>query len=300
MSWRTIIISTKARLSIKNNQLILSREEEISIPLEDISSLMLENRDITITTYLLSELAKQNIAVFICDEKHLPCGILTGFQPHSRQYKIMKAQINMTEPFMKNCWKEIIKQKITNQAICLKLLNKPSEEKSLQSILKKIKSGDISNQEAYAAQLYFKTLLDCENREKETTINAALDYGYAVLRGAVARTLTGYGFLPAMGIHHCNERNPFNLADDFIEPFRPVIDLWAFAHIKTQTDDLTPKLKIELTKLLHVDIKINQGNYTILGAIDQTIASFSTACQEQNPKRLKLPILIPLHQHQNE
>jgi CRISPR-associated protein Cas1 len=260
---------------------------------------MLESPQITLTTSLLAEIAAKNIAVFSCDAKHLPVGVYTAFQPHSRQWRIMKAQIGMSKPFAKQCWKLIIEQKILNQAACLKIWEKPGSDE-LKKIAQEVKSADATNREAYAARLYFQYLCEGFRRHQDDVINASLNYGYAILRGAIARTLVAYGFMPAMGIHHCNELNKFNLADDFIEVFRPAVDLWTWNNITEDMENLDKKYREGLIKLLHMDMVIKEKRQSILRCIEQTVASFSTACLKKDISLLELPELIPLTVHRYE
>lgn len=297
MTWRTVSINNPANLRLRHNKLYLT--PDISIPLDEINSIILENPQVTVTGQLLSALSDYNITLFSCNAQYLPTGVFLPFQPHHRQLKILKAQLNVSKPFKKQCWAQIVRQKIKNQAICLSLLSKPAAE-YLSKIATTVQSGDTTNRESYAAQIYFSDLLQSFGRRTDNTINAALNYGYSILRGVIARTLATYGFQPAVGIHHRNELNAFNLADDLIEPLRPLIDLWTAQNISLTDEQLTSYHKKEIKKLLYNMILINQRHVTILYAIEQMVQSFSTACLEETPKLLNLPILIPMQEHNNE
>lgn len=295
MSWRSVFISNPARLSLKSNHLVIRQEEEILVPLEDISVIVIETDQATITSKLLNEIARHKISLFICDSKHLPSGLFLPFQQHSRFLKILKRQLEQTAPFKKNCWRMIVEQKIKNQAICLEILGKRGAEE-LRAIASDVKSGDSTNRESVAAKLYFDIYMPNTNRQEDNTVNAALNYGYSIMRGAVARSLTSYGFLTAVGIHHKNELNSFNLADDFMELFRPLIDLWTAQNI---SDDcgFTKKERIGLLALQNVDIMIFMERHSVIRAIEIMISSFSYACSCGKPEMMKLPELIPISSH---
>lgn len=298
MSWRNVLVSNPARLSLKNASLLVKQEEEILVPLEDISTIVVESEQATITSKLLDEIARRGIALYICDPKHMPSGLFLSFQQHSRFVKTLKTQINVTEAFRKNCWRLIVQGKIMNQAKCLDIIGMPGSE-DLKQIGANVKSGDSSNRESVAARLYFEIYMPYANRQTDDRINAALNYGYSIIRGAVARSLTSYGFLPALGLHHRSELNSFNLADDFMEPLRPLVDLWVAQNIH---DDgaLDKKDRVGLLSLLQADMAISGERQATARAIDIMAASFSTACASTRPGKLKLPELIPISAHSYE
>lgn len=295
MSWRSILISNPARLSLKNNHLVVKQEEEILVPLEDISVIVIETDRAIVTSKLLDEIARHKILLFVCDPKHLPSGLFLPFQQHSRFLKILKIQLELTAPFKKNSWKMIVEQKIKNQAICLEILDKRGAEE-LCLIASAVKSGDNTNRESAAAKLYFDIYMPNTNRQEDNTVNAALNYGYSIMRGAVARTLASYGFLPAVGIHHRNELNAFNLADDFMELFRPLVDLWVAQNIN-ERDEFTKRERIGLLSLLNADMMIFMERHSVMRAIEIMISSFSNACSYGRPELIKLPELMPISDH---
>lgn len=165
-----------------------------------------------------------------------------------------------------------------------------------------MKSGDKNHAESQAAALYFRVLFGSDfARIQENSINAHLNYGYTVLRSAIARTLVQYGFLPVLGLQHHSELNPFNLADDFIEPFRPIVDLLVYESMLSGClkDDLSSKSKQDLIALLYHQIKLKSRCYTVLAAMDRTIQSFQAALME-NSKSLILPEIVPLKEQDYE
>lgn len=299
MSWRSLCIANPACLSIKNSQLVIKQEQETTLPLEDIGAIMIESNQVSITSAALSAMSANGIAAFVCDNKHLPCGVLLPFHLHSRQWRVLKAQLTMTKPLAKQCWKRIVEQKIVNQSYCLDFLGKPGGE-ALRDIGKSVKSGDADNREAYASRIYFQHLFDNFTRKDDTIINSALNYGYAVIRGYVARTLAIFGFNPAMGIHHTNELNAFNLADDFMEVFRPVVDLFVITHISAEKTELTTQDKAKLLGMLHLDMRMGINHKAVTNCIEEMIAGFSSICHKKDLNFIKLPHLLPLESHEYE
>lgn len=295
MGWRNIFISNPARLSLKNNHIVIRQQEETTVPLEDISVIVIETERAVITSKLLDALARRGIALFTCDPGHLPSGIFLSFQQHSRLLKVLKTQLELTLPFRKSSWRMVVEQKIKNQAACLEILAKDGAE-ALRRIASEVKSGDGTKRESVAAKLYFDIYMPNTNRQEDNTVNAALNYGYSIMRGAVARSLVSYGFLPALGIHHRNELNSFNLADDFMELFRPLVDLWVAQNVEDGCE-FSKKERNGLLSLLHADILIFSERHSVLRAIDIMTASFSNACSYSNHNLLKLPELIPISDH---
>ncbi|MEG9500183.1 type II CRISPR-associated endonuclease Cas1 [Mannheimia indoligenes] len=304
MSWRSILISKGGKLSLRQNQMVIWQEEqEFSVPLEDIAVIVIESREVVITTPLLSALALNGITLLTCDEQFIPCGQWLPFGQYHRQLKTLKLQLEMSQPLKKQLWQAIVQQKIRNQAFVLSQTKRSDIAEKLQNMAKRVKSGDKENLEAQAAQLYFQTAFGKDFRRwQENAINAHLNYAYTVLRSAVARSLVLYGWLPTLGIFHHSELNPFNLADDFIEPFRPLVDLqvWDLWRQDKLSDSLTPHTKQKLVGLLHYQLRFQEQTFNTLAAIDRTVGSFQAAIAQQDPSLLKLPEILPLKEHHYE
>lgn len=297
MSWRSLIISHPSKLSLKNNQLCIEQGETWSVPLEDISAIVIESQQVLITESLLSKLCENNTVVYFCDSKHIPNGYLLPYYQHSRQLKVLKEQISLSEPFKKRCWQRIIKQKVINQAYVLRCIGKFDVEKRLLKMLSNIDSGDTKNIEGQVAKIYFKELFERGfNRNFDNIYNACLDYGYTILRGAIARSIAEYGYIPSLGIHHKSELNNYNLADDFIEPFRPIVDLWTRQNINLK-DEFRTKIRNELVDLLNYDVIIDGKRHCVLNAINVMLSSFTTSIQSKDYEKLLVPIIVPLERH---
>ncbi len=299
MAFRNLIIENPAHISVRNQQLLIRTDREHSVALEDISALLLESNRSTITTAALSQLGQCGCAVFLCDDKHLPCAVTMPFLQHSRGPKQLQAQMDCSEPRKKQLWQSIVKAKITNQALCLEYAQKEDSAKALHAMTPQVRSGDIGNMEATAAQYYFPALFGADFiRSTDNSINSGLNYGYAILRGCMARYLTVYGFLPAIGLHHKNNLNSFNLADDLMEPFRPVVDLLVAACF-ADDDLLTPDRKRLLFNCLNLEILSGGQRHSVAYAMERLVRSLGSALSEKSTL-LCLPQLLDLKQHSYE
>lgn len=300
MSWRSVIITQPTKLSVKNRQLQITQEEEFNIPLEDISAIVLETPQVNISAKAMSLMAENKIVMYSCDDKHLPNGIFMPFSTHSRELKVLKIQLNCTESFKKRCWQKIIIQKIQNQAYVLKVSNRPFISEYLETLATKVNSGDTENKEAIAAKSYFTSLFGNNfSRGFDNIYNTCLNYGYSIIRGAIARTVVSYGYIPAMGIHHKSELNNYNLVDDLIEPFRPVVDLWVKSNVNDETE-FDKYIRSELVNLLNVDVVIQGKLHSVNNAINVMVASYTTAINQNDYKKLELPQIMPLQIHSYE
>lgn len=299
MEFRSVFVSNPAQLSARRGQLVIRQEEEVSIPMEDISSLLLESRAISITSAALQELTEQGVTVFICDATHLPAALVLPMNRHSRQLKLLKGQISMTKPVQKRIWQSVVTAKISNQARCLSLLGHP-EGNELRFLASQVRSGDPDNLEASAAARYFPALFGSGfTRGEECRINAALNYGYAILRGTVARNLVMRGLEPCLGIFHHSELNQFNLADDLMEPYRPLVDLYVASRVPDDDGPLTPSLKQQLFHLTNYLVEQNGKRFRMISAIGRMADSFSRMVQRETGP-LELPLLLPLQPYRYE
>lgn len=302
MAFRNIYICNTASLSVQNEQLVIYTDVKHTVPLEDITTLVLESLQSTITAYTLYKCNQYNIALITCDKKHLPIGILQPYSQHSRQLSVLTKQIEMSKPLKNRLWQQVVRQKIENQAICLELIGQYSQADYLYALAQEVNSGDKGNKESIAASFYFKALYGkAFSRSQDSTVNAALNYGYAIIRGAVARAIATYGLQPSLGIFHHSELNAFNLADDFIEPLRPLVDLWVVMNQELLEEELTIQNKQSLISLLGHDMLIDGARHTIHNVAEKMIKSYVSAIQQTTPYyTLLLPKLIMLQEHMYE
>lgn len=299
MGYRVLFLTNPVNLSVKNEQLIIDNGELTRIPLEDIECVVADTLQLKFTAYTLSKFSEYSISFYITDMSHHPSGVFLPLSDnHSRHMSVLKNQLEMTLPTKKKLWKQIIYQKIENQANVLKLCGK-SNWKEVDNLKQKVKSGDSDNIEAVAASAYFKFLFGKDfKRASECGINSALNYGYAILRGTIAKYLMAYGYEPSLGLFHKSSLNSYNLADDLIEPYRPLIDLFV-AKSTGFDDDLTTLKKAQLVNLLNCDVIIDKKLFACARAIEWTVSSLTSFIQ-QNRSELLLPSLIDLEQHKYE
>ena len=299
MEFRAIFIANQAQLSVRREQLVIRQAQEVTVPMEDITSLLLESQAVTISTAALQKLAEYGVTVYICDEKHLPAALLLPVNRHSRQLKVLKGQIAMTKPVQKRLWQSVVMAKIRNQARCLELLSRP-EGGDLLELARSVRSGDPDNCEASAAVQYFPALFGQGfTRDTGCLTNAALNYGYAILRGAVARNLAVHGIEPCLGIFHHSELNQFNLADDLMEPYRPLVDLYVASQVNDKERNLTPKMKQNLFNLTNYMVRQNGKRYRMISAVGRMTESFARVLAQPSSS-LELPELIPLESYRYE
>jgi len=300
VSWRSVVISRPAKLKREHYSLAIEQEQTAFVPFEDIAVIVLNHREITLTHPVLSACGEYGISLFATGDTHHPSGVFLPFLPHSRATRWLRLQLDLPRPVAKQTWASIVRKKIANQAACLRLAGRDGADR-LESYARRVRSGDPDNLEGQAAAFYFSRLFGKDfYRKQEQFINAALDYGYAVLRGTIARGLVAHGLMPSIGIFHASEQNAFNLADDIIEPFRPVIDLYVATSSIPETDELRPTDKAALVGLLNVDVGMPRGKMSVLSAIEHSIESLARIYDGGSETLLELPTLIGLEQHRLE
>lgn len=297
MTWRSVVISRPAKLRRDHYSLAIEQAETAFIPFEDIAVIVLNHREISLTHPVLSACGEYGISLFATGDTHHPSGVFLPFLPHSRATRWLRLQLDLPKPVAKQTWAAIVRKKITNQAICLKL-SRCAGVSRLESYSRRVRSGDSENLEGQAAFFYFSQLFDNNfRRNQKNYINAALNYGYAVLRGTIARGLVAHGLLPSIGLHHASEQNAFNLADDIIEPYRPIVDLFVKKRPGSNDSELLPGDKASLVGILNIEVEMPRGKMSVLSSIEQTIESLARIYDGGGAVLLELPILIGLKQH---
>jgi len=292
---RTIVISQRSYLFHKDQQLHIKMEEdEPTVPIEDIGVLMLESQQCTISQSALSALMANNAVVISCDTTHHPDGIMTPVAGNVLHTGVLKDQFNASMPLRKQLWAQTIKQKILNQAAVLKMLGANGEP--IEHWSRKLRSGDPTNLEGRAAAYYWQHVFPPEYafvREREgLPPNHLLNYGYAIIRAAMARAIVGSGLHPAVGLHHKNQYNPFCLADDLMEPFRPFLDMIVLkicVELGRDTE-LLPLIKKRLLSVLSVDTWIEEERKPFLLALTSTSASL-VRCFSKETRKLSYPVI---------
>lgn len=296
MAWRSVMISRPARLRREHCSLAIEQEETAFVPFEDIAVIVLNHHEITLTHPVLSACAEYGIGLYATGRNHQPAGVFLPFLAHSRTTRMMRRQLSIAKPAAKQAWAGLVRRKIENQAACMKLAGLRSADR-LDSYAQRVRSGDPENLEAQAAAFYFAQLFGAGfHRALPCWSNAALDYGYAVLRGAIARGLVAHGLHPTVGLFHDSEQNAFNLADDLIEPFRPLVDLHVVKRPAATDGELLPADKAALVALLNIDVAMPQGRMAVTSAIEYATESL-IRIYEGDTHEMDLPHLIGLQPH---
>ena len=292
---KSILIENKTSIIAKNLQLIIKSEiRESTIPIEDIGFLVLDHQEIYVSLPAMNLMVENNTSVIICGKNHLPNGMFLNLNSHHIQQEVFKNQIDASIPLKKQLWQQTITEKITNQGI---LLAKITEKKNaFEFLASKVMSGDTTNMEGVAAQQYWKTFFDTYDvdfkRERFGDYpNNFLNYGYAILRAATARALSGSGLLNTLGIHHKSKYNAFALADDIMEPFRPLIDEKVFEIMQNyEEQELNTKIKSELLQVLTRTVYFKDEKSPLMVALQKTASSLQQ-CFIGNRKKIKYPKL---------
>lgn len=292
---RTLFFSNPASLSLKNNQLVISREKNEgnpTVPIEDIGFVVVENMQVIMTMPLLEQLTANNAAVIFCNSKHHPNSMLLNLDGNQLQTEVFRTQIEASEPIKKNLWKQTIEAKIKNQAGLLKKLGK--DNKDIETLAGNVKSGDIDNREGTAARLYWPRLFGKTFRRERFGMppNNLLNYGYIILRAAVARALTGSGLLPTLGIHHHNRYNAFCLADDIMEPYRPYVDgcVYELTGYYDPEQELDKNIKMRLLEILSSDVHYKDFTRPLMVGLSITTASLA-CCYSGEQKKISYPMI---------
>jgi CRISPR-associated protein Cas1 len=300
VAWRSVVVSHPAKLRREHYSLVVEQAQAARVPFEDIAVIVLNHREITVTHPVLSACGDYGIALFSTGDNHQPNGVFTPYLPHSRATRMLRLQLAIDRPRAKRAWAEIVRAKITNQAICLQLAGKDGNDR-LDSYARRVRSGDTGRMEAQAAAYYFSQLLGRGfDRGLGIWANAALDYGYAVLRGAITRGLIAHGLHPSIGLFHASEQNAFNLADDLVEPFRPLVDLHVVTHRRpsgSESQDLAAADKVALVALLNADVRMPRGEMTVLAAVELATEALARLYEGRGDEALELPRVIALRQH---
>jgi len=292
--WRTVFVTKGEQISVRDGSLAVKGEDENLIPVEDIYSVIIESIQTSVTVKAINALTESGAAIVTCDDKHMPCSLTLPLNTHYRSYSVLKAQIEMPEELKAALWKKIIRAKIINQAKVLAFsFRNISVRDKLFEFADEVTDGDVTNREGLAAKMFFRELYGSEFiRMADDAINSALNYGYAILRSAVSKSLVSYGFNCALGIHHIGEFNPYNLSDDLMEPFRPLVDYWTDINHLDLLDSLTLENKRGLINLLNRDVLFDKKKTKVRYAIDLMAKSLASCIEKGGDEYLLLPEII--------
>jgi CRISPR-associated protein Cas1 len=279
---RTLYFGNPGYMHLHDAQLVWEPEAKEgragSVPVEDIGLVLIDHYGITLSHGLMIALMDANAVVVHCNQRHMPSGFLIAYESNTRHSEIVKAQIETSVPLNKNLWQQLVKAKILNQADALAYTGQKAEK--LVELGAMVSSGDPQNIEGQAAAYYFAKFFGPDSRFKRKRDgeppNHLLNYGYAILRAIVARSLVGSGLLGVLGIHHRNKYNAWCLADDMMEPFRPFVDklvLEVWQGLDEVPEELTPELKKKLLVIPTLDTLINEERSPLMVASNRSTAS---------------------------
>ena len=289
---RTLLVENKTVITTKNLQLVLKSEiRESTVPIEDIGFLVIDNAETFLSIPAMNLLIENNTSVIICANNHLPNGMFLNLNSHHIQQEIFKNQIDASIPLKKQLWQQTIVEKINNQGILLERIT--GAKNSFPFLASKVLSGDTSNMEGVAANQYWKSFFEIKfKRERFGDYpNNFLNYGYAILRAATARALSGSGLLNTLGIHHKSKYNAFALADDIMEPFRPIVDEKIYQLMQNfEEQELNTSIKAEILQILTRTVYFKEEKSPLMVALQKTASSLQQ-CYTGDRKKIKYPKL---------
>ena len=292
MAWRGLHLTKPTRLSLADGQVVAAQEDgDVRVPLEDLAWIVLDAPQSTLTGSLLSACTSAGVALIATDERHTPSGVLLPFHSHFRQGEIAHRQAEMSAPLKKRLWQKVVRAKIENQAAALLAKDREGVQ-ALREMIHLVGSGDPDNVEARAARHYWAHLWPEFRREDGgDRRNKLLNYGYAVMRSGIARSLVAAGLLPAFGLNHASVTNAFNLADDIVEPFRPFVDdlAWKLTEGRPSRSDLSIDDRRAMASVLLAEADVTGDAVTLLVASERAAESLVRAIEGSSAELLELP-----------
>ena len=285
MSWRTVVISSRSKLDFKMNYMIIRKDfETTKVYIDEIYMLIVESTAVSLTAVLLNELIKKKVAIVFCDEKRNPASELLPLHGSHNSSKRCFEQAEWSKELKASIWTEIVRRKIMNQAELLQH-QELVEADLLYQYLDELTLNDETQREGHAAKVYFNALFGKSfSREQDNAINAALNYGYAILLSAVNREIFSLGNITQLGLNHCNQFNPYNLGSDLMEPLRGFVDAVVIKSIPTE---FNRDVKLSLIELLSEDVKINDTIQTFSAAIRIYCKSVFDALRNQDASEIR-------------
>lgn len=295
MAFRSIVIEKAVKVNLDLNNIVIRYEnEDYWIQLDEISTLIIDDPRCNISLKLLAKLCEKGINVLFTDDSHMPIGSLVTLYNHSRAVKKIDTQIHWQEDAKAYLWTEIVYKKISSQIDTLRILEKKDKIPVMDKLLVELNYGDITNREGLASRTYFKSLFGNQfKRFDEDIINFSLNYIYQIIRSKISQEIVSCGYLPAIGVCHRSEYNCFNLADDFIEPFRPIVDYFVYILLeKSESDCLTPDLKRSLVNILNEKVLYHDCEYKIHIVIQFYVQNLLSFLELGEVDKIMFPSLI--------
>lgn len=299
MGWKVVHLSNPCKIKVKSGNLLFyfyHTGEQRRVSIEDVDFLLFDSDQFSITAQAINLLSQHSVATLFIDKQFHPSSILLPYHQHSTMTEIAHNQISITTEFRDTIWQEIITHKIANQAELLEFMGKESYIK-LQALQQNVEPYDQANHEAQSARLYWKSLFDGfkRNQDANDIINSMLNYSYAIIRAAMARSVSASGLLPIFGIWHHNRYNSFNLVDDLIEPFRPIVDTFVKLNYAKRYSNYTMldiKIKRDLVaSLITPSVKMDGRVTTLTKAIDSFVDAYKRAMVANDSRLLYYPTI---------
>jgi CRISPR-associated protein Cas1 len=287
-------VSQRCRLTLDIGCCLVETDEgPIRLALEDIAYLVLDTPQVGLTSALLAALAGANVLVIVCDGRHLPTGALLPLQGHFRQVGTLRRQIAATDALKRRLWQALVRQKLLNQGAVLDHLGRDGG-RGLAAMADRVEPGDPEGLEGRAAREYFSRLFEGFRRRRDGDVrNAMMNYGYAIVRAGIARDLAAQGFHPALGLWHDSVENAFNLADDLIEPLRPLVDLAVVRRLEARDpgdgEELTVDDRRALAGVLTLEVAMGTEVLAMMHGIERMCDGLLAALTSKSPGRLPLP-----------
>ncbi len=300
---RILAFESQAFLSLQSKRIRIRRKEQIDVfvPVEDVGVIILESMEVAVTTALLAALVQAEVSLILCNEKHLPVATYMPFDSHHQHARILAGQIEASQPTKKRIWQQIVRSKVNNQADLLSRSSGSSAivrvSNAIRAKAKEVKSGDTTNVEGVAAAWYFNAAFGTSftrNSDNSDLTNGMLNYGYALIRAATCRAICAAGLHPALGVFHHNRYNPYALADDMMEPLRPIVDECVMGIQFGDETDLTPAIKHQLHPVLTATVVINGERLPLMPALERYAANMRR-CLLAESNRLECPIDLSFH-----
>ena len=285
MSWRTVVVSSSAKLDYQMGYLVVRKDTTVKVHINEIATLIIETTAVSMTAALISELIKRKVKVIFCDEKRNPVAeLMPYYGAHDSSAKVRR-QIGWSKEIKTAVWTEIVIEKIRKQKENLEVFDK-KESELLQQYIEAVEFGDITNREGHAAKVYFNALFGKDfSRTEDSLVNAALNYGYSIILSMFTREIVACGYITQLGLFHDNMYNQFNLASDLMEPFRTIIDRAVY---RMKISEFTHEEKMYLVNLLNDEVVIANRIETVNNAIKIYTKSVFDALEEKDVSVIKL------------
>jgi CRISPR-associated protein Cas1 len=286
MAWRIVHVKEGDVLRLRLDNLeVMKQDNKVFIPLSDITMVVLEGNRTMLSTKLMSRMSQNNVGLVICDDKYLPVGIYLPYGQYHHYSKRVIKQSSWSDEQKGIIWQEVIGQKMQNQLAFAQYSGVETERLELmEDLINDLQIGDATNREGHVAKVYFDSLYGKSfTRDDDCLINAAMNFGYAILRSCMARIVVGNGLVTMLGIFHRNEFNSFNLVDDLMEPYRPLMDYWVNKNVLDDKEYLSYESRLKIIEFMNQKIKINNKKMTIDNSMQEYVQNFISAIDETDP-----------------